>query len=316
MPIWKILLLFFASCLYRCVDAQLPLMSSGGKQRSSGGRASADLLHLQSRSRPAQHPPGSPSLSACSRDCTEERLKPVCGTDGRTYESRCEITRAKCSGHSIELLHTGKCPETTKCRTQRAQAQARSKDTLVDTFVPECQVDGSYVRVQCHDRSGYCWCVDESGKLVSGSMVQNKKPNCGAEGSRRLNRRRTSSKGPRQLKVCSNGDRSSFNRNLIDIFRSEYERTNPPSVSDSRSESEQKRVVQWKFGQLDQDGDDFLGRPEIRDLRRMVKKIVRPRPCAKSFTKYCDLDHDKKISRGEWLACLGVDINSMSKVIH
>lgn len=42
----------------------------------------------------------------------------------------------------------------------------------------------------------------------------------------------------------------------------------------------------------------------------MVKKVIKPRACAKTFISYCDLDQNKRIEREEWTLCLGVDINS------
>ncbi|GFQ64916.1 u5-Austrotoxin-Ht1a_1 [Trichonephila clavata] len=44
----------------------------------------------------------------CDMECNTESV-PVCGNDGRTYESRCEIERAKCQGHPVEFKHRGKC---------------------------------------------------------------------------------------------------------------------------------------------------------------------------------------------------------------
>ena len=36
-------------------------------------------------------------------------LEPVCGTDGRTYSSRCELQRARCEGHPIRVHNVGSC---------------------------------------------------------------------------------------------------------------------------------------------------------------------------------------------------------------
>ena len=82
------------------------------------------------------------------------------------------------------------------------------------------------------------------------------------------------------------------------------------SGSDELLDTPEKRVIEWKFSQLDLDNNNVLTRAEIRSLRRMLKKIVRPKTCAKKFHKYCDLDDDRKIQRSEWSVCLGVDINS------
>lgn len=69
----------------------------------------------------------------------------------------------------------------------------------------------------------------------------------------------------------------------------------------------EKRVAQWKFTQVDRNGDDWLSRSELGDLRRMVKKLVRPRHCAQLFSQHCDFDGDFAISRPEWATCLGLD---------
>lgn len=71
-----------------------------------------------------------------------------------------------------------------------------------------------------------------------------------------------------------------------------------------------KKVVEWKFSEYDKDTDNQLSRREVKSLRRLVKKFIKPRSCAKSFLKYCDSDENKFIERAEWSLCLGVDITS------
>ncbi len=82
------------------------------------------------------------------------------------------------------------------------------------------------------------------------------------------------------------------------------------SESDSLLDTPEKRVIEWKFSELDKNKDNKLRRKEVRLLKRMVKKLVKPKACAKTFDKYCDLDQDGFIARNEWSVCLGVDINS------
>ena len=36
-------------------------------------------------------------------------LEPVCGSDGRTYSSRCELQRARCEGHPVRVRYRGSC---------------------------------------------------------------------------------------------------------------------------------------------------------------------------------------------------------------
>ena len=44
-------------------------------------------------------------------------------------------------------------------------------------FVPECTVEGKYENIQCHARSGECWCVDEMGREYPDTRVEGK-PDC------------------------------------------------------------------------------------------------------------------------------------------
>ncbi|TNN59268.1 SPARC-related modular calcium-binding protein 1 [Liparis tanakae] len=35
--------------------------------------------------------------------------KPVCGSDGRSYETGCELQRARCRDKALTLAHRGRC---------------------------------------------------------------------------------------------------------------------------------------------------------------------------------------------------------------
>lgn len=69
-------------------------------------------------------------------------------------------------------------------------------------------------------------------------------------------------------------------------------------------------MVEWKFTEYDINGDNYLQIKEVNSLRRLVKKFIKPRSCAKRFLKFCDPDKNKLIERREWSRCLGVDLNS------
>ena len=69
-------------------------------------------------------------------------------------------------------------------------------------------------------------------------------------------------------------------------------------------------MVEWKFHQLDKNSDRLLRRKEIRVVKRLIKKIVRPKPCAMTFDLYCDLDRDTKVTVTEWTLCLGINNNN------
>jgi Secreted protein acidic and rich in cysteine Ca binding region. len=70
-----------------------------------------------------------------------------------------------------------------------------------------------------------------------------------------------------------------------------------------------RQVLDWKFSVMDTNRDNFLDKTEYRDLRRLVKKVVKPKRCVKTFTKMCDMDNDQRISRDEWVSCLGLDFD-------
>ena len=79
---------------------------------------------------------------------------------------------------------------------------------------------------------------------------------------------------------------------------------------DEVTETAERRVIEWKIAQLDKSGDGQLNRREFRVLRRLVRKVVRPKRCTKNFPRLCDTDQDRKISKPEWSVCLGIGINS------
>ena len=45
-------------------------------------------------------------------------------------------------------------------------------------YIPSCDEDGYYRKLQCDQGRGQCWCVDQHGGEMSGSRI-NGKPDCG-----------------------------------------------------------------------------------------------------------------------------------------
>lgn len=78
--------------------------------------------------------------------------------------------------------------------------------------------------------------------------------------------------------------------------------------SDTNGEQEDQ-VLEWKFNTLDIDRNGWLNRDEYAELRRLVRKVVRPKRCARSFARHCDLDRDLRITRQEWTSCLALHLN-------
>lgn len=47
--------------------------------------------------------------SHCGVICSRTQAKPVCGSDGRSYENSCELQRARCKDKTLTLAHRGRC---------------------------------------------------------------------------------------------------------------------------------------------------------------------------------------------------------------
>ncbi|XP_076139217.1 SPARC-related modular calcium-binding protein 1-like [Alosa pseudoharengus] len=117
----------------------------------------------------------------CVLDCTRGRHRSVCGSNGRLYKSLCAFQRAQCINTQLKTAPRAHCmdPYRSKCQLARSQAMESSIHTdTIAVFVPECNVDGSFMQVQCHNQTGYCWCSTPDGKPVSGTSVLLLKPNC------------------------------------------------------------------------------------------------------------------------------------------
>ncbi|XP_059505264.1 SPARC-related modular calcium-binding protein 1 isoform X6 [Stegostoma tigrinum] len=339
----------------------------------------------------------------CNVHCTGSQLKPLCVSDGRTYESRCDFLRAKCRDSTLEITHRGRCKESgpTKCRTERAQqAQEQAKKPQEPVFIPECNEDGSFAQVQCHTFTGYCWCVTSDGKPVSGSSVKNQTPVCsgsvtdkpsGPSSSGRKEKpscdqeRQTALEESRQyprdgifipecagaglykpvqchqstgycwcvlvdigrpipgtstryqtpdcdsnarskllegddpfkdkeLQGCPGAKKLEFITSVLDALTTDMVQAinSPAPAAGGRfpepdpNHTLEERVVHWYFGQLDKNGSNNIHKKEMKPFKRFLRKKAKPKKCGRKFTDYCDLNEDKTISLHELKGCLGV----------
>ncbi|XP_026474215.1 SPARC-related modular calcium-binding protein 1-like [Ctenocephalides felis] len=230
-----------------------------------------------------------------------QRFRAVCGSDNHTYKSKCHLERQQCLGFAVTLKHNGQCKDA--CLASKAYAlEQRSKrpGSVNFQFIPRCRKDGGYSPVQCLAGSG-CWCVTRRGQPIPNTSVRTGRPLCARKA--KSTHRRSSSREKNNKKGCSKSDRASFNMNLIKIFLTEYQRSQSGSFT-SNGNNDDQIVVDWKFSSMDSNKDGWLDKNEYRELKRLVKKIVKPRRCARTFGRACDLDHDDKLSKTEWEDCL------------
>ncbi|XP_026333307.1 SPARC-related modular calcium-binding protein 2 [Hyposmocoma kahamanoa] len=238
-------------------------------------------------------------VASCEQNAGSAK-KTVCGTDSRTYPSRCDLMKAQCSAKAVALAHRGPCAESqSSCLIALRYALNTRNAGRRAAFVPRCRADGTYAPVQCAPSAG-CWCVNPDGKTYPDTTFWNGRPDCTRTGKSHT-RRRSSARGLRNKRSCTRTDRAQFNANLIKIFSGELERarsdTGGPAV-------EPRAVAEWKFRELDRDRSGALQKSEYRGLRRLIKKVVKPKRCARAWARGCDGDGDGAIARSEWVSCL------------
>ncbi|XP_075990733.1 SPARC related modular calcium binding-like protein magu isoform X4 [Anticarsia gemmatalis] len=242
-------------------------------------------------------------VAACETNAANAR-RAVCGTDGRTYPSRCQLMIAQCSGEPVAVARKGPCVDGQSSCLIALRYALNAQSGMWSAYVPRCRADGTYAAVQCASAGAAagCWCVTPDGKPLPDTSVRNGRPDCTRTGKSHT-RRRSSVRGQRNKRTCTRTDRAQFNSNLIKIFTGEYERAR----SEAAGNAEPRTVADWKFRELDRDRSDALQKSEYRGLRRLIKKVVKPKRCARAWARGCDGDGDGDIAHEEWVACLLVN---------
>uniref|UniRef100_A0AAQ6IN15 Thyroglobulin type-1 domain-containing protein n=1 Tax=Anabas testudineus TaxID=64144 RepID=A0AAQ6IN15_ANATE len=60
----------------------------------------------------------------------------------------------------------------TKC-----QLEATAGYRKIGSYKPQCDEQGRYLPMQCWSATGYCWCVDQDGKVIEGTEMRGR-PDC------------------------------------------------------------------------------------------------------------------------------------------
>ncbi|XP_072931090.1 SPARC-related modular calcium-binding protein 1 isoform X2 [Epargyreus clarus] len=240
-------------------------------------------------------------VAACESN-TGNAHRVVCGSDGRNYSSKCHLMKAQCSGEPVAIARRGPCVEGQSSCLLVLRYALNAQGGRRATFMPRCRADGTYAAVQCATggAAAGCWCVTPDGKPLPDTAVRNGRPDCTRTGKSHT-RRRSSVRGQRNKRSCTRVDRAQFNGNLIKIFSGEYDRARSDTGG---APVEPRAVADWKFRELDRDRSGSLQKSEYRGLRRLIKKVVKPKRCARAWARGCDGDGDGEIARAEWAGCL------------
>lgn len=185
----------------------------------------------------------------------------------------------------------------TECLETRTYAIAH-RSSNHKKFVPRCRSDGTYAAVQCMGGAG-CWCSDVSGKPIPNTTTTSGKPICPKIG--KVNMRRSPpppshsvSRARNRNRICRRNDQRLFNSNLLKSFHAEYSRAHPASGL-----STDKAVLDWKFNQLDVNKDEQIHKFELREMRRLVRKVRLKLVDFWTLTRF----HLMKIHFQCWLGC-------------
>ncbi|XP_059376793.1 SPARC-related modular calcium-binding protein 1-like isoform X4 [Carassius carassius] len=197
-------------------------------------------------------------------------------------------------------------------QTAQDEAQQNPREAI---FIPDCGLQGLYKPVQCHQSTGYCWCVlVDTGRPIPGTSARYMKPECDSAARSRDSEMEDLFRD-RDLTGCPEGKKVEFITSLLDALTTDMvQAINSPTPSGGGRFAEpdpshtlEERVVHWYFAQLDNNGSHDINKKEMKPFKRYVKKKAKPKRCARKFTDYCDLNKDKTISLQELKGCLGVN---------
>ena len=58
------------------------------------------------------------------------------------------------------------------CKRHLKRVQSIVFPSKFRPFIPLCDSKGYYLPLQCHQSSGYCWCVDKNGNMKPGTRTK------------------------------------------------------------------------------------------------------------------------------------------------
>uniref|UniRef100_A0A1B6HDW2 Thyroglobulin type-1 domain-containing protein n=2 Tax=Homalodisca liturata TaxID=320908 RepID=A0A1B6HDW2_9HEMI len=182
------------------------------------------------------------------------------------------------------------------CLTDRQAVLDEMRTNNNEMYIPECTPDGRYQKVQCYRSTGYCWCVNEdSGNTIPGTSVKDNHPKC--DSVQPLSR---------PMKGCPEHRKQTFLRALMDFLTHTMasQKSSNVTTKDTQNTSQEEQIATWNFNALDINKNKFLEKNEWKSFRSLISTHRKLRRCGKKLPRYCDVNHDHKISLTEWLHCL------------
>lgn len=70
--------------------------------------------------------------------------------------------------------------------------------------------------------------------------------------------------------------------------------------------SKEEQAATWTYVMLDKDKNKALERREWKAYHQLISNVEPLKRCGRKLPRYCDVNHDTKISITEWMACLEV----------
>nr|CAD7595465.1 unnamed protein product [Timema genevievae] len=198
--------------------------------------------------------------------------------------------------------------EANDCLSDRQAVQEELLAGNTELYVPECTPDGRFQKTQCYKSTGecvthrrYCWCVQEDGKPIPGTSIKNKDPNCDSVPT-----------PSRPMPGCPEAKKLAFLEELMSFMTKKMQAaTNKSATTESGIPLivtwdiiAEEKVATWNFNALDKNNNKILEKKEWKNFRALISSNRQLRRCGKRLPRYCDTNHDRKISLSEWLNCL------------